>query len=60
MADLLGDDVFGDPNKVNAAPSTDTSDVFASAVSTQEVSTPVPVPVPGNAVKTTLKKTKSF
>jgi len=46
MADLLGDDVFGDPNKVVAAPSTETSDVFASAVSTQEAPTPVPVPVP--------------
>ena len=49
MADLLGDDVFGDPNKVAAAPtsSTETSDVFASAVSMQEAPTPVPVPVPG-------------
>ena len=55
MADLLGDDVFGDPNKVVAAPSTETSDVFASAVSTQEAPTPVPVPVPGNQIKNTLK-----
>ena len=54
MADLLGGDVFGDPNKVQpAASSTESSDVFASAVSTQEpASAPVPVPVPGKPFKT--------